>query len=430
MESKTNNKELFELAYYDELTELKNEKFFYEILDKKINQINLKTKLYVVYLKINNIDQLDNFIGYQKSNDFIRKLADKISKSDINAEVISVYKGNQFLILFENISYKKVNNKIKKLLENVVLYLKQSGYYTMLNINIGISIYPEHAKATKDLISKAHHAMLILGKNENDFQVFNNDIFNSIKRSEEIREDLDKAIKNEDLHLKFHPKLDINNNKIIALEALLRWEHSQKGQISPGEFIPIAEKNGMTKNIDLYVLKKVFEQLNEWLDKGYGNIRICINVSASSLKDDNFINEVDEICDSYELNNNLIEIEITERAIIDIPERNIMKLQELNFLLVLDDFGTGYSSLGVLNDLPIHIIKLDKTFIDKINQDSDKYMVEAIIQLAHKLKMSVVAEGVETEEQVEQFKKLNCDYVQGFYYFKPLSIEKVEKLLL
>ena len=430
MESKTNNKELFELAYYDELTNLKNEKFFYEVLYKTINNINLNTKLYVVYLKINDIDQLDNFIGYQKSNDFIRELADKISKSDINAEIISIYKGNQFLILFENISYSEVNDKINKLVEDVILYLKQSGYYTMLNINVGISIYPDHAKDPKGLISKAHHAMLILGKSKNSFQVFNDDIFNSIKRSAEIREDLEKAIENEELYLKFHPKLDINNDKIIALEALLRWEHEQKGQISPGEFIPIAENNGMTKEIDLYVLKKVFEQLNNWLDKDYGNVRICINISASSLKDLNFIKEVKVICDSYKLNNSLIEIEITERAIIDIPKENIIKLQELGFLLVLDDFGTGYSSLGVLNDLPIHTIKLDKTFIDKINQDSDKFMVEAIIQLAHKLKMSVVAEGLETKEQVEQFQKLNCDYAQGFYYFKPLTIAEIENLLL
>ncbi|PUU90161.1 GGDEF domain-containing phosphodiesterase [Halanaerobium sp.] len=356
MESKTNNKELFELAYYDELTNLKNEKFFYEILDKKINQINLKTKLYVVYLKINNIDQLDNFIGYQKSNDFIRELADKISRSDINAEIISIYKGNQFLILFENITYTAVNEKINKLVEDVILYLKQSGYYTMLNINVGISIYPDHAKDPEGLISKAHHAMLILGKKENDFQVFNNDIFNSIKRSAEIREDLEKAIENEDLYLKYHPKLDINNDKIIALEALLRWEHGQKGQISPGEFIPIAENNGMTKEIDLYVLKKVFEQLNNWLDKDYGNVRICINVSASSLKDLNFINEIKEISDSYELNNNLIEIEITERAIIDIPKKNIMKLQELDFLLVLD----VYDNLKVTQDNNLKLTRLNR----------------------------------------------------------------------
>ena len=244
-----------------------------------------------------------------------------------------------------------------------------------------------------------------------------------------MKQDLKEAIENKNFYLEYQPKVRTDNETVTALEALIRWQHQEKGDISPGEFIPLAEKTGLIKYIGIIVLKEVFETLKSWQKNDLNDIKMCINISLIELNDPKILKNIKYIADSYSIDNSLIEFEITERSFIELSENVLDNLKEMGFSIALDDFGTGYSSLGFLNKLSIDLLKLDKSFIDNINVEKTKMLVEGVIDISHRLGLEVVAEGVENKEQLEILKTLSCDYIQGYYFYKPMSKRSIEKLL-
>ncbi|MFW5891199.1 MAG: putative bifunctional diguanylate cyclase/phosphodiesterase, partial [bacterium] len=421
---------LYHLAYHDLLTGLKNENYFFENIKSRIQDISGEEKLAVIYLKLTNLDVLTNIIGYRNSNDLIMKIAEYIKTSFLNIGPVSLYRGNEFLIsfLFKNNdkNYSYLKERIKEFLKEFKNFISKSGYDYLLKINIGVSVYPDQAEDAEDLLSKAHHAMILNDFRKNDYKIYNQDLFIEKLDYESLKKDLDKAIEREEFFLEFQLKVDTFTEEIIAAEALLRWKHPQKGLISPDIFIPIAEQNGFIKKIGVWVLKEAFEMLKKNIEKGCRCPKVCINISSIELNDPDVIDKIVETANSYSISNNLIEFEITERTFDKVSIDILYKLKDLGFLIVLDDFGTGYSSLSYFGKLPIDILKLDKSFIDEIKHWKTRTIVETIITLSHKFGVEVVGEGVETKEQLEILRDQGCDYIQGYYFYKPMPAEELD----
>lgn len=270
-----------------------------------------------------------------------------------------------------------------------------------------------------------------LGKNRYEF--YNSRMSYEVLRKAELEEGLRNAIKNNELNLYYQPQINCNTGKIKAMEALLRWKNIENGFISPAEFIPVAEDSSLIVSIGHWVLKTACNQTKLWLDKGYDFGMIAVNVSVVQLQDPDFLEMVKSTLIESNLPPELLEIEITESVFMESVQANIANLEKLKKLgvsIALDDFGTGYSSLSYLRLLPINVLKIDKSFIDRIHFNSkDCSMLEGIIHLSNNLNISVVAEGVELKEQLEILTSMNCEIVQGYLFSKPVPSELIENML-
>lgn len=248
-----------------------------------------------------------------------------------------------------------------------------------------------------------------------------------------MQAELSSAIQNNEFVLHYQPQYDIATERLEALEALIRWQHPTRGLLLPGHFLPQAEENGMMVPIGEWVLKAACKQNNEWRDKKFKPIRIAINVSGKQFLAHNFVTLVKAVLEQYQLSHKLLEVELTENIILHDQEvivAEIKQLHELGISIALDDFGTGYSSISHLKKIPVDRIKIDKTLIQSIDKSrSDATIVQAIITLAKGLHLRVLAEGVETEEQLEILQSMQCNEVQGYYFSEAITPDAVEKLL-
>lgn len=249
----------------------------------------------------------------------------------------------------------------------------------------------------------------------------------------EIESDLRKALDRGEFYLLYQPQVNSKTGRVEAVEALIRWNHPERGVIPPNCFIPIAEDTGLIVPIGEWVLRTACKQNKEWQDKGYKPIRVSVNISPIQLRQWDFVNLLERILEEVQLDPSYLELEITENSLMESMEENIEildRLRQMGVRIALDDFGTGYSSLNYLQQLPINNMKIDKSFVQDIANDRNKsYIAESIIQLAHRLNLEVIAEGVETEEQLRILVNKNCDIIQGFIFSEPLPSGQVERIL-
>lgn len=433
-EKKLENK-LYQLAYFDNLTKLPNEKYFFERLDEKLQKIKnhkREVQFSVFYLEIADIDNILNIVGSLHCNNIAQKIAAKL-KEDQDLVLISHYYGNKFLLLFKELfSKEQIDFKAKEISRLIMELWQESKIDYFLNFKIGISIYPLHGKDAQNLISRAHHAMHTIKDDSQFYQIYDQNIYYKKLNTIRLKNDLRKAVENNELDLVYQPKLDLKSEKIVAFEALLRWQHPEFGQISPGTFIPIAEQSNLISKITRLVIKKVIEEFatNKIL-RDSGKI-ISINLSAHDLKSDSLIRYLEKLIKNDKLNSEQIDFEITESIFLDASDReldNLKKIKKAGFYISLDDFGKGYSSLSYLAKLPIDILKIDMSFIRNLDQRKTKILTEKIIELSHELDFKVVAEGVETSAEVETLLNFNCDYVQGYYYYRPMAIKELKSII-
>ena len=331
-----------------------------------------------------------------------------------------------FSIKYLTFSIKQICKKLK------IIKIDEKEY--LINISLGVYKIKNDESEIIQALDKALIAHNMVKGNYNvEYQIFNEQMEEEIIREHDIEVEMEKALENNEFKVYYQPKISTKDNKMIAAEALVRWIKEDK-IISPNEFIPIFEKNQFIVKLDKYIFEKVCQDIIKWKEK-YSKIPIIsVNVSKEQFIYKNFIKEYENILKKYDLKANEIEIEITESATINnnIDILKIMKdIKEIGFIISIDDFGTGYSSLNMLQTMPIDIIKIDKTFIDKIDIKNNKEnLVDYIILIAKKLKLKTVAEGVETEEQVRYLKELGCDIIQGYFYSKPLRKEEFEKYII
>ncbi|MCY6355691.1 putative bifunctional diguanylate cyclase/phosphodiesterase [Clostridium sp. ZS2-4] len=425
------------LAYYDTLTQLPNRTMLQEEVRKQIKQAQEKKhKLAFIYFDIDNFKHINDTMGHDAGDKLILHIANMLLHEIKSPNLVARLSGDEFAIVLVNV--ENTNNiileinRIFKYIRRPWILEKQEFY---ISASMGVAVYPEHGTDLSTLMKNADTAMFHIKENGKDgFGIFTCDMREKTWRYIQMSNQLRYAIQNEEFVLYYQPQIDLNTGKIIGVEALIRWIHPEKGFISPMEFIPFAEETGYIREIGEWVLKTACKQKRKWEEEGYSNIKMSINLSSKRLTQEGLVSNVQHILEEYNMNACNIELEITETAVMDDLQKAIEVLQQLKQLgitIALDDFGTGYSSLTYVQKLPIDILKVDREFIKNIiNEDEESYIFKLIVELAHSLDLKVIAEGVETKEQLAFLKKNVCDIGQGYYFSRPIPASEIEKMLV
>lgn len=424
------------IATHDELTDLPNRIYFKKYLSNqckqaKENQISFALML----LDINDFTYINNSLGYQSGDKLLIDIVERL-KSDLGEEAfICRYSGVQFIIIIEGLNnvveYEKKAKKIMGIFSNPFIL---NHYELYITASMGVSLYPNDGQDSDTLRKYTNIALIRAreeGRNQYKFYSSNMDIL-SYKQFE-LRNDLRKAIENDQLRVNYQPQVHLQTSSLLGAEALIRWEHPTWGMVPPNEFIYLAEETGIIINIGKWMLREVCENYKQWLKKGFHPIKISINYSSIQFFEKDFVKNIKDTIDEFGLNPNFLIIEITESILIKESKQFIsiiQSLQKLGIQVALDDFGTGYSSLAYLNSLNIDIIKIDRSFINNINVDNTSTVVTSyIIDLARKLRLKLVAEGIENWEQLSFLQKENCYTGQGYLFSKPMAKDDFEKIL-
>ncbi|HHY78520.1 MAG TPA: EAL domain-containing protein [Clostridiales bacterium] len=421
------------LAYYDPLSGLPNRVNLEEYFS---NSVLYKKNAALLFMDLDNFKFINDTFGHFVGDELLIQVSNKIKQIIGDNYTAARFGGDEFMVLVENYNdISEVEELAKKLLESF-----ESSFYiddVLVNIStsMGIALYPENAVDFKELLKCADIAMYVAKEAGRDnYAFFNEEMNQRIVKRVTIQNSMKKAIGSNEFMLYYQPQYHIPSGKIKGFEALLRWLSPEHGFISPSEFIEIAEVSGLIIPLGKWVLAEACGFIKSVIEMGYEDITVSVNVSVVQLKQDGFVQMVSDILREYELEPSRLELEITESVLMENIDYNlkvIRNLRELGVRVSLDDFGTGYSSLNYLRELPINIVKIDKSFIDNIiNSKDKKCLTGTIISLAHDLGLEVVAEGVETEEQLEYLKRNSCDMVQGYLISKPLPKQEVVKFLL
>lgn len=423
------------LAYYDSLTALPNRILLIDKLNEALDDASKNSKKGAVFfIDLDNFKIINDTLGHDYGDKLLQALA--IAINNILETNATVYRmgGDEFSILMRNVEQRE---DIIKICDSIISICKKpfeiGGKQIFSSVSIGISLYPDDGIDSNLLLKNADTAMYKakdLGKNRYEF--FNINMFDEVLKKTKIEKGLRDALENNELQLYYQPQIDCKTKKIHGMEALLRWKSNDFGFVSPADFIPVAEETSLIIPIGEWVLKSACIQGKEWLDKGYDLGVIAVNVSTLQLQHTDFLNTVKNALQESKLPPELLEIEITESVLMQYLDYNIdilNKLRQLGINIALDDFGTGYSSLSYLRVLPINNLKIDKSFIDSIHLNSkNKSVVYGIIQLAHKMSLNVVAEGVEWQEQFDILQSMNCERVQGYFFSKPIPADNIKNL--
>lgn len=430
-----NQSNMFRLAYNDKLTGIYN----WEYMQIKVHEL-LKDdkKLILVLFDIKGMKYINDLYGFAVGDKILLDIADFIKDNKFEEDKFYGYsklEDDAFALVIEG----EINERFEVMVKAFMNEL-QGKVSDLCKINFAVGIAP--IKLNDDgnyhgVVDNAYSAMESISKqSEITIGVYNQELKEELIQEKKLEGDLPYALKNKEIKVYLQPKYDTVTEKIVGAEALVRWQHHELGFISPGQFIPLFENNGMISKIDRYVLDQVCAKFKEWKSEGLNLYPISVNLSRAEVNDKNLVNVVKSIRDKYDIGSDLIEIEITESSVANNDEQlfELMEqLRENGFKLSMDDFGTGYSSLSQLMKMPIDYLKLDKSFIDNcINDDPENKthkFIENVIRIAKDINCKVVAEGVETKEQRDTLVEVGCDIIQGFYYAKPMPVNDYEKLL-
>ena len=418
---------LLELAYIDPITGLGNYNAYLERTKEKLEMNGKKT---VIILDIDKFKTFNKKYGHMKGNELLKRVGEEIKHAIRKTDIVCRLANDVFGIFLvgevdvENIT-GRLNNKISR--------INMGDIWYNLRISMGVYICDKDEKDVQSIIDKAIMAHdSIKGKYHVPYGIFTEEFEQKVIRESEIENMMEEAIKNKEFEVYYQPQISTKTEKMEGAEALVRWKKGEN-MISPGEFIPIFEKNYFIIKLDEYVYERVCENIQE-IKKEFKEIpKISVNISKESLLDNKFLEKYEKIMKKYDIIPKEIELEITERTTVnnDIDIRNMLnETKEKGFSIAIDDFGTGYSSLNMLEMMPIDTLKIDKSFIDRINIKEEKTnFIEIIMFITKKLNLKTVAEGVETIEQVNYLKKWNCDLIQGYVYQKPLRFEEFKKYI-
>ncbi|WP_010286064.1 putative bifunctional diguanylate cyclase/phosphodiesterase [Kurthia massiliensis] len=385
----------------------------------------------VLFIDLDRFKQVNDTLGHTVGDELLVKVTERIQHVLKNKDIIARYGGDEFMVTLTDIHHMQeaiqVAQKILSLMSEPFLVASQQIYMSM---SIGISLYPEDGRQTEVLVKKADQAMAYAKQNgRNQFAFYFDDLKVDSKRVLLLDNELRKAITNNDFDLYFQPKVQVGSEQINSVEALVRWHNDKLGFVSPGEFIPYAEETGLIIPLSECVIRLACEAHQQMRVTHREVLNIAINISSIHFHQETFIESIQSIFEAYNCSPNYFELELTERTVMNSERDSIHKLlqlKEMGFKLSIDDFGTGYSSLSYLVQFPLNYLKIDRSFIQYITSLDDKEaVVDAIIQMAHRLHMKVIAEGVEQAEQVKLLERLGCDMIQGYYYAKPMPLHEL-----
>lgn len=425
-------------ATHDSLTGLPNRVLFHDVLTHAMaHTLRIEKLLVVMFLDLDGFKNINDTLGHSYGDMLLKEIALRLKALLRKDDIVARQGGDEFTILLQDLSdVQDITQIAEKILAAVSEPVMDKGHEMHVTASMGITVFPFDDIDIEHLLRNADTAMYRAKEaGRNNFQFYTAAMNTLIRERVEIENGLRRALERNELLLHYQPQVDIDSGKIIAVEALVRWAHPEKGLIPPGKFIHIAEESGLIVSIGEWVLRTACKQNKAWQDAGLPHIRMAVNLSARQFRESRMVAVVAKAMEDagLALHSDNLELELTESMIMHDVEGAIgtlNSLHEMGIRLSLDDFGTGYSSLSYLKRFPINTLKIDQSFIRDITVDSDDAAIAAtIIVLGHNLKMRVIAEGVETAGQLALLREMKCDEIQGYYFSKPIPAEELEKLL-
>lgn len=433
---KNKSEEIQFLAYNDHLTKLPNRIHLQKSLDHAIKSAKRnKEKLALLFIDLDRFKVINDTLGHHIGDKMLKIVSFKIKDVLRESDILSRVGGDEFVVVLENV---KNISSVSKVAEKIISTIKEpifvDGYTLNTSASIGIAIYPDDGEDVQTIIKNSDSAMYkAKDEGKNNYQFFTQKLSDTISYRLKIENALREALQKNELFLAFQPQYDLKTKKTVSVEALVRWISEDLGFVSPAEFIPIAEESGLIISIGEWVFENSCKELLRLKNLGIELERMCINVSSICFRNRHVVERFVEVAQKIGVEAKNIEIEITERYIMEHNEQNLNILDNLRdkgFNISVDDFGTGYSSMGYLKNLPLDTLKIDKSFIDNIpDSEKDVHITNTIITLCKNLGYSVVAEGIENKEQEDFLRTNGCDLGQGYYFSKPLSSYDLEKFL-
>lgn len=422
------------LGKHDSLTGVMNREQVLDTLpEAMMHADNNKSKVGVFLIDIKRFKFINDSYGLSTGDYILGEIADRLSQSVLLPSIVGRLSGDSFVFcieLFDDEQVNKATAHIHELLERHYIFDNKE---ISLQCRIGYSIYPEHDNGAEDLLQKSHFALFHAVNEKTDTVVYSKGMETQGRHLLTVETELRKAISNHEFILHFQPQLNLITNRLEGVEALVRWQHPEKGLLYPGEFLNDIESLNLNSQLDEYVLEKSCERIASWIKTYQRKINVAVNITAIEFQDPLLVSRIQTLLFKHDIPAKCLELEITESVVmtdIKIGMNTIVQLQNMGIKVSIDDFGTGYSSLAYLRDLPIDKIKIDRSFIQYVcKNDSDVTIVKAMIKLSHGLGKRVLAEGVEDSDQLALLKSIGCDAVQGFYIAKPLTEEKLAKYL-
>lgn len=427
--------EIYNLAYYDTVTLLPNRAYFVEELNNKFENIDKgKEKFAILLLDLDRFKHINDTLGHNVGDQILKLLGIRLSKLLGEDDIVARIGGDEYFILVSNIhgEYEAVE-VAQRILESFKEPFHIQSYELHLTTSIGIAVYPEGGLNSQDMVKNADLALYKAKDNGgNSCYLYGGEIASKGLERMMLLSQLRQAIEDDQLVLHYQPQVDINTDKIIGLEALIRWNHPDKGLLYPDQFIPLAEETGLIIELGRWVLKRATRQAKEWIDNGH-DIIISVNISPKEFQYRGFIRDVIDSLTETKLNPENLTLEITETTAIsdiDYTLSVLRMLRSFGVSVAIDDFGTGYSSLNYLNEMSVNGLKIDRSFIWDIEKNTKNKMISnTIILLGKQLGLKVTAEGVENAEQLAILKELKCDIAQGYHFSRPASKEEIDKLI-
>lgn len=428
------NRQIFAFAYEDSLTGLPNRRQFIDrmgVLTQKCGE-----EFALLFIDLDRFKDVNDTMGHSSGDTLLAAVAKRLSEELVETDTIARLGGDEFIVIHTG-SQEDISHLAGKMLQ-----IFQKPVYTGENVfhittSIGISMFPRDGTDVDSLLRAADTAMYAAKRQgKNEFRFFTQDMHEAVLRRTTLEKKLRMALENEELDVFFQPKVDAMTGEITGVEALARWYSGELGPVSPAEFIPVAEETDLIIPLGTWVLRRVCTQNKKWQQAGLPMLRAAVNLSPKQFRQPLLVETIAAILAETQLDARYLELEITEGALMDNSQATIdilRRLKDLGVFIAIDDFGTGYSSLEYLNRFPIDCLKVDKTFIDEINCHENRptsNIIRAIILLGESLNLKVVAEGVETEEQLQFLRSQNCNEIQGYYFYKPLSGNDFGELLL
>jgi diguanylate cyclase (GGDEF)-like protein len=436
LDRKASEEQISYLAYHDPVTGLFNRTYLYEQLPIWLQESQSKNKIGALFLlDLDNFKIVNDTLGHPVGDKLLQQVANFLLAFVGEGGIVTRLGGDEFVIVLTEVENQQhIFDLSDELLRKLALPIQLDGKEFYVSASMGISRYPIDGSDADELIKCADTAMYrakYLGKNK--VETYNSSMAGPLHERLYVENSLRKAIENGELELYYQPQVDMQRGQLLGVEALMRWNSPDRGQVPPNDFIPLAEETGLIVPMGRWLVSEAAKQLRAWHQAGYSNLCMAINVSAKEFRQRDFVTNVIEILSTYKIDPLTFCLEITETTAIedlDYSREQLQKLINHGVQIAMDDFGTGFSSLSLLKQLSLHIIKIDRSFIaDLTRSEDDVSIVKAIIAMSHSLKLKVLAEGVETIRQVERLQQLRCDYAQGYHWGMPVPADQITRLL-
>ncbi|SDL39639.1 diguanylate cyclase (GGDEF) domain-containing protein [Geoalkalibacter ferrihydriticus] len=430
------DQEIQQLAYYDRLTGLPNRTLLHDRLDGALSRARRGGhEVAVMFLDLDRFKSINDTLGHASGDELLKIVGQRLIASVRQTDTVARLGGDEFVILLAELDQEGgAADVAQKVLHGLATPVMLGDQEVITTTSIGISIYPEDGEDSGNLLRNADIAMYqAKEQGKNTYRFFSQDLNARVQERVKVETCLRKALERDELFLLYQPQLDLRTGRMVGMEALVRWNHPELGVLTPDKFIGVAEDTGLILNIGQWVITTACKQANAWTAQGFAPLRLAVNISGRQFNHPCFIDQLDHVLESTCFDPARLELELTESTIMENADITIMTLTDVKVRginLAIDDFGTGYSSLSYLKHFPFDRLKIAQSFVKDVTTDADNAaIVDAVIAVAHSLNIKVIAEGVETRQQLDFLFARQCDELQGFYFGRPIGVDEFTELL-